>query len=531
MPSSSPVAVKTALLSVSDKSGLAEFATRLAGLGITLLSTGGTAKALRDAGLEVIDVSEVTGFPEIMDGRVKTLHPKIHGGLLAKRDDKTHADAAALHDISMIDLVVINLYPFAETLRSGADIESCIENIDIGGPAMVRASAKNHAFVSIVSDPADYETVATQLETAQSIPAELRQELARKAFAMTASYDQMIADWLLSQNTREESAEMPEILSLSVPKILSLRYGENPHQEAGIYQTDANTPSVLSAQQIQGKALSYNNVNDTDAALRLVSEFDAPAIAIIKHANPCGVAVAGDPLSAWQRALEADPVSAFGGIVACNRRLDGKLASEIASIFTEVVIAPDADDAAREALASKSNLRLLLTANLPDPAASELAVKSVLGGYLVQSRDNGQITRDDLQFVTQIKPSDAQIEDMLIAWKIAKHVKSNAIVYVRDGVSAGIGAGQMSRVDSCRIAAQKAQDMAEKHGWETARTQGSVVASDAFFPFADGLLTAIEAGAKAVIQPGGSMRDAEVIAAANAAGIAMAFTSMRHFNH
>ena len=300
MPSSSPVAVKTALLSVSDKSGLAEFATRLAGLGITLLSTGGTAKALRDAGLEVIDVSEVTGFPEIMDGRVKTLHPKIHGGLLAKRDDKTHADAAALQDISMIDLVVINLYPFAETFRSGADFESCIENIDIGGPAMIRASAKNHAFVSIVSDPTDYDAVATQLETAQSVPAVMRQELARKAFAMTASYDQMIADWLLSQNTHEKSAEMPEILSLSAPKILSLRYGENPHQQAGIYQTDANTPSVLSAQQIQGKALSYNNVNDTDAALRLVSEFDAPAIAIIKHAHPCGVAVADDPLSAWQ---------------------------------------------------------------------------------------------------------------------------------------------------------------------------------------------------------------------------------------
>lgn len=324
---------------------------------------------------------------------------------------------------------------------------------------------------------------------------------------------------------------MPETLSISAPRILSLRYGENPHQAAGIYQTEAHTPSVLSATQIQGKALSYNNVNDTDAALRLVAEFDDPAIAIIKHANPCGVAVSGDPLSAWQNALAADPVSAFGGIVACNRPLDGQLAEEISSIFTEVVIAPDADEAAKAALARKSNLRLLLTKTLPDPAASEIAVKSVLGGYLVQNRDNGQIGESDLEFVTDIRPSPAQIKDMLIAWKIAKHVKSNAIVYVKDGISAGIGAGQMSRVDSCRIAAQKARDMAEKHGWPAPRTNGSVVASDAFFPFADGLLTAIEAGAKAVIQPGGSMRDGEVIAAANEAGIAMAFTGMRHFNH
>ena len=531
MASTSPVAVKTALLSVSDKSGLTEFASRLAGLGITLLSTGGTAKALREAGLAVTDVSEVTGFPEIMDGRVKTLHPKIHGGLLAKRDDEAHQSAAATHDISMIDLVVINLYPFAETLRSGADFDRCIENIDIGGPAMVRASAKNHAFVSIVSDPKDYQAVATQLETDGHVPADMRQELARKAFAMTASYDQMIADWLLTQSPQTDAREMPETLSLSAPRILSLRYGENPHQRAGIYQTDTDTPSVLSADQIQGKALSYNNVNDTDAALRLVSEFDAPAIAIIKHANPCGVAVAAEPLAAWHHALAADPVSAFGGIVACNRPLDGALANEIASIFTEVVIAPDADEAARETLAQKSNLRLLLTKTLPDPAASEMAVKSVLGGYLVQNRDNGQISQADLKFVTRIQPSEAQVKDMLIAWKIAKHVKSNAIVYVKDGISAGIGAGQMSRVDSCRIAAQKASDIAEKHGWETPRTQGSVVASDAFFPFADGLLTAIEAGAKAVIQPGGSMRDAEVIAAADEAGIAMAFTGMRHFNH
>ncbi len=531
MASTSPVAVKTALLSVSDKSGLTEFASRLAGLGITLLSTGGTAKALREAGLAVTDVSEVTGFPEIMDGRVKTLHPKIHGGLLAKRDDDAHQSAAATHDISMIDLVVINLYPFAETLRSGADFDRCIENIDIGGPAMVRASAKNHAFVSIVSDPKDYQAVATQLETDGHVPADMRQELARKAFAMTASYDKMIADWLLTQSPQTDAREMPETLNLSAPRILSLRYGENPHQRAGIYQTNTDTPSVLSAEQIQGKALSYNNVNDTDAALRLVSEFEAPAIAIIKHANPCGVAVAADPLAAWQHALAADPVSAFGGIVACNRTLDGALASEISSIFTEVVIAPDADEAAREALAKKSNLRLLLTKTLPDPTASEMAVKSVLGGYLVQDRDNGQISQADLQFVTHIQPSEAQIKDMLIAWKIAKHVKSNAIVYVKDGISAGIGAGQMSRVDSCRIAAQKASDMAEKHGWEAPRTQGSVVASDAFFPFADGLLTAIEAGAKAVIQPGGSMRDAEVIAAADEAGIAMAFTGMRHFNH
>ena len=533
MATPSPVTAKTALLSVSDKTGLTEFAARLAGLGITLLSTGGTAKALREAGLDVTDVSDMTGFPEIMDGRVKTLHPKIHGGLLAKRDNDAHMSAAASHDISMIDLVVINLYPFAETLRSGADFDRCIENIDIGGPAMVRASAKNHAFVSIVSDPDDYDAVASQLEKDGHVPGEMRRKLAQKAFAMTASYDRMIADWLYGQGAAasQPEAEMPETLSISAPRILSLRYGENPHQAAGIYQTEAHTPSVLSATQIQGKALSYNNVNDTDAALRLVAEFDDPAIAIIKHANPCGVAVSGDPLSAWQNALAADPVSAFGGIVACNRPLDGQLAEEISSIFTEVVIAPDADEAARAALARKSNLRLLLTKTLPDPAASEIAVKSVLGGYLVQNRDNGQIGESDLEFVTDIRPSPAQIKDMLIAWKIAKHVKSNAIVYVKDGISAGIGAGQMSRVDSCRIAAQKARDMAEKHGWPAPRTNGSVVASDAFFPFADGLLTAIEAGAKAVIQPGGSMRDGEVIAAANEAGIAMAFTGMRHFNH
>jgi len=426
---------------------------------------------------------------------------------------------------------VINLYPFAETVRSAADFESCIENIDIGGPAMVRASAKNHASVTIVTDPCDYQEIADHLNKTGHLHADMRQELARKAFAMTAEYDQMIAHWLSEQSPSVTDEKLPEKLSLSAPSVMRLRYGENPHQQAAIYQTDTQAPSVLSADHIQGKALSYNNVNDTDAALRLVSEFDQPAIAIIKHANPCGVAVGKDILSAWQNALAADPVSAFGGIVACNRALDKQVAEAISSIFTEVVIAPNADDEAKAVLANKSNLRLLLTGQMPNPKDSALALKSVLGGYLVQTSDNGHITRDDLKTVTKIRPTDAQIDDMLIAWKIAKHVKSNAIVYVKEGISAAIGAGQMSRVDSCRIAAQKAQENAEKQGWPEPRTKGSVVASDAFFPFADGLLAAIDAGAKAVIQPGGSMRDSEVIAAADEAGIAMVFTGMRHFNH
>ncbi len=521
--------VRTALLSVSDKTGLIEFATRLAAMDIALLSTGGTARALREAGLSVTDVSSVTGFPEIMDGRVKTLHPKIHGGLLAKRDNPAHMAAADEHDISMIDLVVINLYPFARTVAGGADFDTCIENIDIGGPAMVRASAKNHAFVTVVTDPSDYDEIAGRLAGQGGIDSMTKKQLAAKAFAMTAAYDQMVTDWLTDSNPNRDV--MPGTLQLSAPLVSQLRYGENPHQSAAIYTGNTSGPSVLSATQVQGKALSYNNINDTDAALRLVCEFDQPAIAIIKHANPCGVAVAENLVQAWQAALAADPVSAFGGIVAANRPLDGTAAEKIASIFTEVVIAPEADEAAKKILAEKTNLRLLLTGGMPDPEQAGLLVKSVLGGYLVQSRDNGRLGAADLKIVTKRHPDARQTADMLIAWKIAKHVKSNAIVYVRDGISAGIGAGQMSRVDSCRIAAEKARAVADQNGWETPRTNGSVVASDAFFPFADGLVSAIEAGAEAVIQPGGSVRDDEVIAAADEAGIAMVFAGMRHFNH
>ena len=526
-----PQQIKTALLSVSDKTGLIAFATRLAALNIKLLSTGGTAAALRQAGLDVIDVSSVTGFPEIMDGRVKTLHPHIHGGILARRDKQAHMDALDEHAIAPVDMIVANLYPFAQTIAAGADFETSVENIDIGGPAMIRAAAKNHPFVSVVTDPDDYEGVAAALETDGAVDAQTRRLLAKKAFAKTAAYDQMIADWLTPHCTGDDSDTAEVSLTISARKTLDLRYGENPHQTAGLYASSSGEPSVVHARQQQGKALSYNNINDTDAALRLVSEFAEPAIAIIKHANPCGVAVAASLSDAWEQALAADPVSAFGGIVACNRRLDRTAAEAVSSIFTEVVIAPDADEDALAVLQAKSNLRVLLTGKMPSPQHAGLQIKSVLGGYLVQSRDNGQITKEDLNIVTKAKPTAGQIDDMLVAWKIAKHVKSNAIVYVKDGVSAGIGAGQMSRVDSCRLAAQKAKDMAAHHGWKTPRTVQSVVASDAFFPFADGLLSAIDAGAVAVIQPGGSVRDDEVIAAADEAGIAMAFTGMRHFNH
>ena len=526
-----PQQIKTALLSVSDKTGLIAFATRLAELNITLLSTGGTATALRQAGLEVTDVSSVTGFPEIMDGRVKTLHPHIHGGILARRDKAAHMDALDEHAIGSVDMIVANLYPFAQTIASGADFETSVENIDIGGPAMIRAAAKNHPFVTVVTDPDDYAKLADALKQQGAVDAATRRQLAKKAFAKTAAYDQIIADWLTAHCAEDEAGEKTETLVISARKTLNLRYGENPHQTAGLYAHASDEASVVKARQIQGKDLSYNNINDTDAALRLVSEFSEPAIAIIKHANPCGVAVAASLGAAWEHALAADPVSAFGGIVACNRQLDRQAAEAVSSIFTEVVIAPDADDEALAVLKAKRNLRVLLTGQMPDPEQTGLQIKSVLGGYLVQSRDNGQITKDDLNIVTKVQPTDAQIDDMLTAWKIAKHVKSNAIIYVKDGISAGIGAGQMSRVDSCRLAAQKAKDMADHHGWEAPRTIGSVVASDAFFPFADGLMSAIEAGAVAVIQPGGSVRDDEVIAAADDAGIAMAFTGMRHFNH
>ncbi|MEP2640860.1 bifunctional phosphoribosylaminoimidazolecarboxamide formyltransferase/IMP cyclohydrolase [Roseobacter sp.] len=522
--------LRRALLSVSDKSGLVEFGRALAARGVELLSTGGTAKTLRQAGLEVRDVADVTGFPEMMDGRVKTLHPVVHGGLLALRDNDDHVGAMQAHDIAPIDLVVVNLYPFEETVAKGAAYGNVIENIDIGGPAMIRSAAKNHGFVTVVVDVEDYDTVLAELDAqdGQTTYA-LRQKLAQTAYARTAAYDTAVSTWMAG-----EVAQTPRRRTFGGTLTQTLRYGENPHQQAAFYTDGSTAPGVATAQQHQGKELSYNNINDTDAAFQLVSEFDpaqGPACAIIKHANPCGVAQGATLTEAYTRAFDCDRTSAFGGIIALNQPLDAATAEEISAIFTEVVIAPSADAAAMEIFSKKKNLRLLTTGGLANPQAAGLAVRQVSGGYLVQDKDVGQITADDLKVVTKRQPSAQELSDLLFAWTVAKHVKSNAIIYVKDGATVGVGAGQMSRVDSTRIAARKAQDMAEAMGLPAPLTQGSVVASDAFFPFADGLVTAAEAGATALIQPGGSMRDDEVIAAADAAGLAMVFTSMRHFRH
>ena len=522
------IPIRRALLSVSDKGGIVDFARGLAALGVELVSTGGTAKALRDAGLVVADVADLTGFPEMMDGRVKTLHPMVHGGLLAVRDNAQHQAAMADHGILPIDLAVINLYPFAATVASGAGRDDIIENIDIGGPAMVRSAAKNHAHVAIVTDPADYAAIiggngATDLD--------LRKKLAAKAFAHTATYDAMIASWF---GFADQAQLFPETLPMVAHAPTILRDGENPHQQAAFYRpAGPHARGIGQAEQVQGKELSYNNLNDADAALDLVAEFrDAPpACVIVKHANPCGVATGATLLNAYQAAYQCDSVSAFGGIIAVNRVIDGAAAEAMTEIFTEVVVAPDADADARAIFAKKKNLRLLLTGDLPDPARGGNIVKNITGGWLVQSRDNGRIGPADLRVVSARQPSEGELADALFAWTIAKHVKSNAIVYAKNGASAGIGAGQMNRRDSARIAAAKAREAAETFGWAAPRTIGSAVASDAFFPFADGLLAAVEAGATMVIQPGGSMRDDEVIAAADAAGLAMVFTGMRHFRH
>jgi phosphoribosylaminoimidazolecarboxamide formyltransferase/IMP cyclohydrolase len=526
------VKVQRALLSVSDKAGLAELGRSLAAAGVELVSTGGTAKALREAGLEVRDVSDLTGFPEMMDGRVKTLHPNVHGGLLAVRDDPEHSAAMAAHDIAAIDLVVVNLYPFAATVARGAGRDEVVENIDIGGPSMVRSAAKNHAYVACVTDPADYRALVRELEENDATTSLVfRKSLAAKAFAATASYDSAIAQWFAFA---DQGQIFPDTLPLTMKRGPELRYGENPHQRAALYlPMGPHTRGIAQAEPVQGKALSYNNYNDSDAALELVAEFrdSGPACVIVKHANPCGVAAAGTLVDSYRAALACDPVSAFGGIVAVNQMLNQAAAEAIAEIFTEVVIAPDADEDARAVFARKKNLRLLLTGDLPDPARPGLALKSIAGGYLLQSRDNGRISSDDLRVVTRRAPTAQELADGLFAWTVAKHVKSNAIVYAKDGSTAGIGAGQMNRLESARIAAWKARDAAAKAGWSEPRTIGSAVASDAFFPFADGLLAAVEAGATAVIQPGGSIRDEEVIAAADEAGLAMVFTGMRHFRH
>ncbi len=520
--------LRRALLSVSDKTGLVEFAQALAARGIALVSTGGTAAALRAAGLAVTDVAELTGFPEMMDGRVKTLHPAVHGGLLALRDDAGHVAAMQAHGIAPIDLLVVNLYPFEATVAAGAGYDACVENIDIGGPAMVRAAAKNHAHVSVLVDTEDYAALLDELDRFDGqVSSAFRRRQAQIAYARTAAYDAAVSTWLAEAIGETTPRRRVFAGTLAQP----LRYGENPHQDAAFYG-DGSGGGLAGATQLQGKALSYNNINDTDAAFELVSEFAAsegPACAIIKHANPCGVARGATLQEAYRRAFDCDRVSAFGGIVALNAPLDGVTAEAIAEIFTEVVIAPGADADAQAVFAARKNLRLLVAPGLADPSRAGLALRQVGGGFLVQTRDNGMPA--EVKVVTQRAPSDAELADLRFAWTVAKHVKSNAIVYVRDGATVGIGAGQMSRVDSTRIAAHKADDMARALGLPDSPARGSAVASDAFFPFPDGLLAAAEAGATAIIQPGGAMRDDEVIAAADAAGLAMVFTGMRHFRH
>jgi phosphoribosylaminoimidazolecarboxamide formyltransferase/IMP cyclohydrolase len=523
--------ISRALLSVSDKSGLVDFARALAGHGVELVSTGGTAKALADAGLKVRDVSDLTGFPEMMDGRLKTLHPKVHGGLLAIRDNRDHAAAMEKHGIGPIDLLVVNLYPFEATVQAGADFAHCIENVDIGGPAMIRAAAKNHADVAVVVDPRDYAVLLDELKThGGATTVALRRRLAAKAYARTAAYDAAIANWFAG----EVGEATPAWRAVGGALAEALRYGENPHQTAAFYRTPDRRFGVSTARQVQGKQLSYNNLNDTDAAYECVAEFDprrTAACVIVKHANPCGVAEGASLLDAYRKALACDPVSAFGGIVALNGTLDAAAARAITEIFTEVIIAPDATDEAAAIVGAKKNLRLLLAGGLPDPRAAGLTVKSVAGGLLAQSRDNAVVDEMQVKTVTKRAPTAAELEDLRFAFRVAKHVKSNTIVYAKDRATVGIGAGQMSRVDAARIAALKARDAAAAAGLAAPLTKGSVVASDAFFPFADGLLVAIEAGATAVIQPGGSLHDDEVIKAADDHGVAMVFTGVRHFRH
>lgn len=518
--------VRRALLSVSDKTGLVTLAQALVAADVEILSTGGTATALRNAGIAVRDVADHTGFPEMMDGRLKTLHPRVHGGLLALRDDATHQAAAAAHGIAPIDLVAINLYPFEATVAAGRPRPDIIENIDIGGPAMVRSAAKNHASVACLTDPADYAAVIAEIRAAGGLSLATRRRLAARAFQATAAYDAAIAGWFAFSDQGET---FPEFLPMVARRVTQLRYGENPHQSAALYAAPGES-GLASAELVQGKPLSYNNLGDADGALGLIAEFrdGPPTVAIIKHANPCGVAGGTTPADAYRAARDCDPVSAFGGIIALNRPLDRATAEAITEIFTEVIIAPGADDEARALLAKKPNVRLLLV-DLPDPRRDGLVLRSISGGYLLQGRDN--LLARNMRVVTRRAPTESELADLAFAWVVAKHVKSNAIVYARDGVTAGIGAGQMSRLDSARIAAWKARDAAGTAGWSQPKTLGSVVASDAFFPFADGLLTAADAGATAIIQPGGSMRDAEVIAAADDRGLAMVFTDVRHFNH
>jgi phosphoribosylaminoimidazolecarboxamide formyltransferase / IMP cyclohydrolase len=523
--------IRRALISVSDKTGLLDFAAALAALGVEIVSTGGTAKALADAGLAVEDVAELTGFPEIMDGRVKTLHPKVHGGLLARRGNAAHEAAQLAHGIGDIDLLAVNLYPFEETAGRNAGRDEAIEAIDIGGPAMIRAAAKNHESVTVIVAPEDYASVIAEMrQNAGATRLDTRKRLAAKAYGRTAAYDAAISQWF----ARTLDAPLPDYFAIGGRRLQMLRYGENPHQPAALYESPERRAGVATARQLQGRELSYNNLNDTDAALECLAEFDAvheAACVIVKHANPCGVAIGNSPLEAYRKALRCDPVSAFGGIVALNRKLDAATAEAIVALFTEVIVAPGADAQAQAIVAAKKDLRLLIVDSLPDPRGRGVSVKTIAGGILVQSRDNGMLRKQDLKVVTRRAPSAQELADLTFAFRVAKHVKSNAIVYAKDGATVGIGAGQMSRVDAARIAVRKSEDAARAAGLKDALVKGSVVASDAFFPFADGLIQAAEAGATAVIQPGGSIRDDEVIKAADAAGLAMVFTGIRHFRH
>ncbi len=522
------IPIRRALVSVSDKTGVAELGARLAAIGAEVLSTGGTARALADAGVAVTEVSDYTGFPEIMDGRVKTLQPKIHGGILARRDDPAHRRAMAEHGIEPIDLVVVNLYPFEATAAAGAAYDECVEQIDIGGPALFRAAAKNHAHVAVVTDPSEYDQLLAEMEAHEGATTlALRRRLAAAAYARTAAYDAAIARWFADL----EGEVLPPRLILAASGRVLLRYGENPHQMAAFYAGAGARPGAATAEQIQGKALSYNNLSDADAAFELVAEFERPAVAIVKHANPCGVACAESLAEAWPRALASDRVSAFGGIVALNRALDAATAEQIAEIFTEVVIAPEVEAEARRVLAAKRNLRLLVAGAMPDPKAPGLVLRSLAGGWLMQSRDAGPGEAPSLEVVSRRPPGEAESADLAFAFTVCKHVKSNAIVFAKGGATVGIGAGQTSRVDAVRIAAWKAADAAREAGEEASRAEGAVLASDAFFPFADGVIAAAEAGATAIVQPGGSLRDEEVIAAADARGLAMVFTGVRHFRH
>ena len=521
--------VRRALLSVSDKTGLIPFASKLVSLGIELISTGGTAKALAAADLPVTEVSTVTGFPEIMDGRVKTLHPMIHGGLLGVRSNAEHVAAMTTHAIAPIGLLVVNLYPFEATIARNASWDDTIENIDVGGPAMIRAAAKNHDDVTVIVDPADYAVVEAELTSGGNATLlATRRRLAAKAFARTASYDAAISQWL----ARETGEPLDTFFATGGTKRQALRYGENPHQQAAFYASPGKPFGIAAARQLQGKELSYNNINDTDAALECLAEFtpNEAACVIVKHANPCGVATGADLHEAYAKALACDPVSAFGGIIAVNRPLDAATAAVITDLFTEVIIAPSADEEAVDIVARKKNLRLLVLDGNP-MTGGNLAVKSVGGGLLVQTRDDMSVDHMDLKVVTRRQPTSAELADLRFAFRVAKHVKSNAIVYAKNGATVGIGAGQMSRVDSARIAVRKSEDVSRAAGLPEPGVRGSVVASDAFFPFADGLLQAAEAGATAVIQPGGSLRDDEVIRAADEAGLAMVFTGVRHFRH